>query len=260
LRRLLTFPCAGETLAGTLEDAAGDVGILIVTGGTQTRVGSHRMLERLAAGLAAAGHPCFRYDRRGVGDSGGEDPGYEHSREDMLAAAAAFRAEVPHLRRVIGFGLCDGATVIALYGGDAGLGGLLLANPWLVEAASNAPAPAYVRRHYRQRLFSAAAWRRALTGQMGYRKALAGLRRAVTPTDAALAERVNRALEGSGLPTMLILATGDATAIAAEAEWRTVTGRPDPIRIESDSHTFARAGDRETLLAACLQAIGRTTF
>ena len=34
---------------------------------------------------------------------------------------------------MIGFGLCDGARALALYGDEAGLDGLILANPWLVE-------------------------------------------------------------------------------------------------------------------------------
>ena len=42
------------------------------------------------------------------------------------AAAAAFRRRRPDLERMIGFGLCDGATALALHGADAGLDGWLL--------------------------------------------------------------------------------------------------------------------------------------
>lgn len=254
MRRLLSFPCGGDALAATLDVANGPVGILIVTGGGQTRIGSHRMLERLAAALAAAGHACLRFDRRGVGDSEGEDRGYADSRDDLIAAAAAFRTEAPGVRRVIGFGLCDGATVLALFGADAKLDGLILANPWLVESDGEAPPPAYIRRHYRETLLSAAGWRRALTGRMSYRKALTGLRRVVSPPRSGLAARVAAALDGGKSPVALILASRDPTAIAAEHEWRAM-GRPEPIRIETDSHTFARPGDREALLAACLRAL-----
>ena len=254
MRRLLTFRCAGATLGASLDVADGPIGVLIVTGGTQTRTGSHRMLERLAAGLAGAGHPCLRFDRRGVGDSSSDDEGFEGSREDLLAAAAAFRTEAPHMRHLVGFGLCDGATALALFGAEAGLAGLVLANPYLVESDAAAPPPAYIRRRYRQNLLSAAAWRRALTGRISYRKALAGLRRTISPSPSQLAARVAAALDQSALPVALILASRDPTAIAAEAEWRAMA-RSEPIRIDSDSHTFARTGDGEARLAACLRAI-----
>ena len=91
MRRLLTFPCEGAELAASLDDAGGATGLLMVTGGSQTRIGSHRMYERLAKTLAENGFPCFRYDRRGVGDSAGEDPGFKGSGPDLKAAAAAFR-------------------------------------------------------------------------------------------------------------------------------------------------------------------------
>jgi len=39
-RRHLTFTCKGEPLAGTLDDAPGKVGLLIVTGGNEIRAGA----------------------------------------------------------------------------------------------------------------------------------------------------------------------------------------------------------------------------
>ena len=58
MRQLLSFPCEGATLGGTLDGAEGRIGVLIVTGGSQTRIGSHRMFERLAAALAADAIPA----------------------------------------------------------------------------------------------------------------------------------------------------------------------------------------------------------
>ena len=95
MRRLLSFTCEGAALGGSLDEAGGSTGLLIVTGGSQARIGSHRMFERLAASVAGAGYPCFRFDRRGVGDSEGEDPGYRESGPDLAAAVRAFRAASP---------------------------------------------------------------------------------------------------------------------------------------------------------------------
>src|SRR3954462_1477438 len=129
MRRLLSLDCQGAALGATLDEAAGVTGVLMVTGGTQTRIGSHRMYERLAKRLAEAGFPCLRYDRRGVGDSEGEDPDWRGSDPDIAAAAAGFRRECSQLQRLIGFGLCDGASALALHAASARLGALILLNP-----------------------------------------------------------------------------------------------------------------------------------
>lgn len=260
MRRLLTFECAGEALSASIDGPESSTGLLMVTGGSQTRTGSHRMYERLAKILAEQGYPCFRYDRRGVGDSTGEDPGFDASGPDVQAAAAAFRQEVPGLRNVIGFGLCDGATALALHGRGARLSGLVLVNPWFVEAEAGAPAPAAVRAHYRQRLLSPDAWKRLLRGGVNLGKLARGVRKAGSRSNDALAARAAAALSESGSPVALILATGDATAAAAAAEIKRpafaklIRWRRD---LDTDSHTFARQGDEENLAAAVADALGR---
>lgn len=260
MRRLTTFCCAGETLAASLDDAGGTIGLLLVIGGSQTRIGSHRMYERLAKSLTDKGLPCFRYDRRGVGDSSGDDPGFRGSCPDLAAASAAFRGESPALGRVIGFGLCDGASALALFGGEAGLDGLIMVNPWLVETAEeDSPPSAAIRRHYWNRLTSREGWTRILTGAVNWRKLLSGVRKAAAPSGpASLAREVAHALGASGLPAYLILAEGDATAIAAEVELKAsafdglIAGRET---LDTDSHTFARPGDEAALLAAVERAL-----
>jgi exosortase A-associated hydrolase 1 len=259
MRRLLTFGCEGQELAGGLDVGEGSTGLLLVTGGSQTRVGSHRMYERLAKALAEKGYSCLRYDRRGVGDSSGEDPGFRDSGPDLAAAAQALRRECPQLETMIGFGLCDGATALALYGAEAGLGGFILVNPWLVEAEADAPPPAAIRAHYRKRLLSRDGWKKLLSGAVDYRKLLRGLRKAsVRAQSAPLARETAAALVRSRRRIWVILADGDATAIAAAAELKApafddlIEGR---WTVPSDSHTFARDGDEAALLAGVLRAL-----
>lgn len=259
MRRLLTFSLDGEPLGATLDDAAGTTGLLFVVGGTQTRIGSHRMFERLAAAVARAGHPCFRFDRRGVGDSGGADPGWRASGPDIAAAAAAFRREAG-VERVIGLGLCDGAGALCLHAGAAGMNGLILVNPWLVEASEDAPAPAALRHHYRERLTTAAGWRKLLSGSVSYPAAFKGILRAGSKTPATLSKTLAAALDASALPASWILAEGDATAIAAghalrKPHWRAHAS--DLQTLPTDSHTFARLGDAEALERAVLAALAR---
>ena len=69
----LSFGCGDETLIGVLARPALEtrVGVVIVVGGPQTHVGSHRQFVLLSRHLAAGGVPCFRFDVRGMGDSTG---------------------------------------------------------------------------------------------------------------------------------------------------------------------------------------------
>jgi exosortase A-associated hydrolase 1 len=261
MRRLLSFACEGAALGATLDEADGPTGVLIVTGGSQTRIGSHRMFERLTGALAAEGYPCFRFDRRGVGDSEGEDPGFKGSGLDIKAAAAAFRAECPRLERIAGFGLCDGATALALFGAEAGVESLVLANPWFVEAEAGEPSAAAIKQHYRQQLTSIQGWKKILSGSISYGKLLQGIKKVVAPPPADLAGEVAAGLKSKPLPLQLVLCRGDATAVAAADVWSSPGYRPirerspAPHYVESDSHTFARPGDERVLVAAVLAAL-----
>ena len=258
MRRLLSFACEDVPLAGSLDAETGATGLLMVTGGSQTRIGSHRMYERLGKSLSKNGFPCFRYDRRGVGDSAGEDPGFRGSGADLAAAAATFRATAK-VDRVVGFGLCDGASALALFGRAAGLDGLILVNPWLVEAEADAPPPAAIRAYYRKRLTRVAGWKKILSGAVDYRKLLNGIGKAsATPEGSPLALDVAASLRAGGLRAWLILAEGDATAIGATQELmaRAFAGLIEGREVvKTDSHTFARPGDAETLLAATIRAL-----
>jgi exosortase A-associated hydrolase 1 len=261
MRRLLTFSCQGRNLAASLDGAGGRIGVLMVTGGTQTRTGSHRMYERLAVALADGGYPCFRFDRRGVGDSEGTDPGFRGSAPDLEAALDAFRKECPGLELVAGFGLCDGATALVLFGQQLGLDVLILANPWFVEAEENTPSPLAIRHHYRERLTSREGWWRLFTGRVALGKAMRGLVRIAAPSESSeLTREVTDALEKAP-PATLVLSRSDATGATAEALWNSrdfssARGRhPAPIPIASDSHTFAKTGDGDALAAACLTVL-----
>ena len=93
----LTFECEGSRLAATLDNAPGSVGLLVVSGGNEIRAGAFNGQARLAREIARAGFPVFRFDRRGIGDSEGENRGFRRSRRDIAAALLAFRAIAPQI-------------------------------------------------------------------------------------------------------------------------------------------------------------------
>ena len=173
------------------------------------------------------------------------------------------RRESQGLERIIGFGLCDGATALALFGAAAGLDALILVNPWLVEAEAGEPPPAAIRAHYRQRLTSREGWKKIFSGAVDYRKLFKGLRRISAKEQASpLARDAAAGLAASRLRTWAILADGDATAIAAQQEMKAAVfkGLIEGIqKVDTDSHTFARPGDDAALLAATVRALEALT-
>jgi pimeloyl-ACP methyl ester carboxylesterase len=247
MRTIVAIPCAGETLAATIDgpdDAR--IGWLLVTGGRQTRVGPHRLYERLASRMADAGHAVIRFDRRGVGDSTGEDGGYLASGPDLAAARAELTARFLRLDTLLGFGLCDGATALALHGGR--LDGIVAANPWVVEPQGGLPPAAAIRGHYAKRLGDIAAWKRLLTGGVNLRRLVRSLVRSRRTDDASLARRF---ADGAARP-VIVLADGDGTAQAFAAAWKGLNVPATLVRVATPSHSFADAPAFEALASAML--------
>ena len=176
--RAITFTCEGETLVGvaTLPSAAGDTAVLIIVGGPQYRAGSHRQFVQLARCLAAEGFPVLRFDSRGMGDSSGSPRDFEHISADIGCAIGALMAPAPTVKRVVLWGLCDGASAALLYlhqhPHDARIGGLCLLNPWVRSEATLART--HVKHYYRQRLMQREFWAKLLRGGVAW-QALRGL-------------------------------------------------------------------------------------
>lgn len=260
--RPLTFACEGSLLAGTLHPAAGTTGAVIVTGGVQTRAGAHRGFFDLASRLATAGIPALRYDRRGLGDSDGVDPGFRDSAADIAAAVVALRQAEPAIARVVGFGLCDGAAALALHAG-AGLDGLILANPWTLDSDFAPPIAgrAAVLAHYRARLLDPSFWRRLIAGGIDLGKVARGLRKLnvaepMTDTGRAMAA----SLASFGGPALILLSGRDNAAATFAAAWQSrpfaaARGRADiqTVKLPGADHSFSRASDAEAMATECIE-------
>jgi exosortase A-associated hydrolase 1 len=260
MRRLILFPCAGKTLVGTLDEATGSTGLLIVSGGNEIRAGAHRGMAELAADLAAQGIPVLRFDRRGIGDSSGQNPGFAQSAPDIAAAAATFVAEAG-IARLVAFGNCDAASALALFHTAAGIDSLVLANPWVGTGSDDSmPAGAAIRARYAEKLKDPREWLRLASGGVNLGKIAKGLRKAsATPSKAENTLIGDMATGIAGCRTTVLLAERDNTAIAFRDAWRRLPA-PPPVTIESldsASHSFASAGDKAWLrerLIATVQA------
>ncbi|WP_077148093.1 hydrolase 1, exosortase A system-associated [Sphingopyxis sp. KK2] len=273
MRHQLSFACEGAALAATLDDAPGSTGLLIVSGGNEIRSGAHRGMAMLAQRVAEAGHPVFRFDRRGIGDSEGDNGGYRSSGPDVTAAIAAFRDAAPQMTRVVAFGNCDAASALLLHQ-PLQLDGLILANPWTYEDAcaddGEADEPALppasaIRSRYLSRLKDPKSLIRLVRGEIDLKKLARGLsamgRKPAPPAFGSLADELEATLAEMFCPVTILLATGDRTAQAFMEKLAKplahIAANPGSIRVErltSPSHSFA-GDDGEWLAARILAAL-----
>lgn len=266
-----TFGSQQQTLPGIiaapLQPAA--TGVLLIVGGPQYRVGSHRQFVLLARALAAAGIPAMRFDTGGMGDAGGPLRNFEQIDADIGAAVDAFFARQPGLQRVVLWGLCDAASASLFYAWrDPRVSGLVLLNPWVRTDAGLAQA--YVKHYYRQRLLSREFWGKLLGGGVDVRGAVRGFvakvrqarrQNATTGETAArdsdaglpLPQRMLRGLQRFEGRVLLILSGDDLTAaefrnlVDSSPDWQQQLRQPR-VRVDElkqANHTFSRREWRE---------------
>ncbi|GAB3100039.1 hypothetical protein GCM10027217_18860 [Pseudomaricurvus hydrocarbonicus] len=185
-------------------------GILIVVGGPQYRVGSHRQFLQLSRQLAESGVPVMRFDYRGMGDSEGEFLGFESVGDDIRSAIDNYQIQFPQLKEVILWGLCDGATAAACYAStDPRVTGLILLNPWVRTEAGQAKA--YLKHYYWQRLTQPDLWRKILSGKFDLKASAVSLGHSL--------KKLSKQAEGTGASVVV----GD-TAVSAPGRHDKTTG------------------------------------
>jgi uncharacterized protein len=257
----LAFACNGESLVGILHlpDRPRRIGVVIVVGGPQYRVGSHRQFTLLARYLAERGYAVLRFDCRGMGDSGGEFPGFEGISADIAAAVDLLFRQTTGVEQVALWGLCDAASAALMYAsGDRRVAGMALLNPWVRSDATLAKT--YLRHYYLARLMSREFWSKLFAGELRAGRVvgdLAGNIRAGTgpsaqPQRQDFVSRMRHGLENFGRPVLIVLSGNDITAaefagVAESTDWRHLLQRPGITRhgIAEANHTFSTAAWRD---------------
>lgn len=259
----VVFPCGGDRLIGMLHRSSDTcaTGVVVVTGGPQYRVGSHRQSLLLGRHLAEAGFPVFRFDFRGMGDSEGEFVGFEGVNDDIRAAIDCLFDNVEGLSRVVLWGLCDGASAAAFYvSRDSRVAGLMLVNPWVRTEAT--VAHARMTGYYGGRLIARDFWARLARREVDAKASIQGLWRglkamlgsshaAVTADD--LPGRVAQSLRGYEGRVLVIMSGADLTAKEFEtailnSPAMTAWQRDPRVtlrRLEGANHTYSRGPWRD---------------
>lgn len=270
-----SFAAGKENLIGIVHHPPGVVrrrGVVVVVGGPQYRVGSHRQFVLLGRHLATAGVPVLRFDYRGMGDASGEMPGFEAINQDIAAAVDQLFKQVPELEEVALWGLCDAASAALFYAWrDARVTGVVLLNPWV--RTEEGEARTRLKHYYGGRLVSGAFWRKVLSGRwnpaatvrslVGYgRQLMAGRQRpADDMNELSLPERMAEGLARFQGEVLLILSGDDLTAAefretAARSErWRGLLADERVTRFElpEANHTFSRQEWRDAVARQTLE-------
>ena len=251
-------------------DGGARIGVVVVVGGPQYRVGSHRQFVLLGRHLAKHGVAVLRFDYRGIGDSAGAARDFLGIEDDIRAAVDVLLREYPKIEALYIWGLCDAASAALLYAPkDRRILGLVLCNPWVRSETTLAKTMMlttermeilrFMRDYYRKRIATWAFWRGLLTGRLRIGAALSSLARNIrrsmghgeTPSPGAdsghFVDRMlvsMRAFEGR---TLVILSGNDLTAaefenlIAGSPSWsKALRDRHVAMRkIPEANHTFA---------------------
>ena len=258
------FGCEGDRLIGILAkpEVPATTGVLVIVGGPQYRVGSHRQFLLLSRSLAAAGFAVLRFDYRGMGDSEGQQHSFESVSTDIAAAIDELQARVPAIRQIVLWGLCDGASAALLYcheTKDPRVTGLCLLNPWVRSEASLAQT--HIKHYYARRLKEKAFWSKLLSGKVALR-AFTGLLRniqlAITGLHGVAAHaqpfqvRMAKAWQGFKGNILLVLSEDDYTAkefleyANADPSWKGWLSHPRLQRcnVAGADHTFSTSAWR----------------
>ena len=266
----LRFTCSGDALLGimTRPDVPATSGFIVVVGGPQYRVGSHRQFVLLSRRLAAAGYAVLRFDYRGMGDSSGQRRPFDSVSDDIAAAINALQTQQPSVHHITLWGLCDGASAALLYcqkTADPRVHSLCLLNPWVRSEASLAKTQ--VKHYYLQRLAQKNFWRKLLRGGVAW-QALKELTRnvglvlegvwprskevAANQAVQAFQHRMATGWNSFSGNIILILSGDDYTAkefsgcLSDDPAWKDALAHPGLIRhdLPGVDHTFSTATAR----------------
>lgn len=252
----VAFSCQSEQLIGVIHKAEGTsiIGVLIVVGGPQYRIGSHRQFVLLARMLAINGISVMRFDYRGMGDSQGSSRSFLDVDQDIKSAVDTFYENSLGLKGVVIWGLCDAASAASFYAyQDDRVKGLVLLNPWVFT--EQGAAKTYFKYYYLQHLFHPELWRKIFSFQFDYRQSFSSLAllfknifkanlnqdclndyegASLVNSNLPLPERVIQCLKHFDHPILFILSGRDLTA----NEFREMVKKTDNL----DQRMFEKPG------------------
>lgn len=263
----VVFPCEEKELVGIIHHGGdSDTAVVVVVGGPQYRVGSHRQFVLLARALANNGITTFRFDYRSMGDSEGDIRDFEDVAFDIKSAIDFLQSECPNIKKIVLWGLCDAASASCFYAfKDSRVIGMVLLNPWV--RTESGEAKAYLKHYYLSRLVNRDMWSKVFTGRFEFRNSVKSLISMLVKlfsgnknqkigssemntgkcSKGNLPERMLCGLSEFSGDVLLILSGDDLTAdefrdlVSSSPEWKNVLGRSSITQhtLPEANHTFS---------------------
>ncbi|GAC18559.1 hydrolase 1, exosortase A system-associated [Paraglaciecola arctica] len=264
----ISFNINQQSTLGILHrpESALSTAVLIVVGGPQYRVGSHRQFLQLSRFLATQNIISFRFDVRGMGDATGAKQPFEQLDDDIKAATDCLISQCPNVSKVVIWGLCDAASAALLYAHqDSRIAGLVLLNPWLRN--EQAMAKTMVKFYYLQRLLSKAFWQKLLRGKVNVGGSLKEAKGMVSSSmqkdeqgDQSYQQGMLSGAQQFSGPVCLILSGNDLTArefseqTNANKKWQgIVKNNWQAHKLVDADHTFSSQGFKQKVEQITLQ-------
>jgi exosortase A-associated hydrolase 1 len=146
-----------------------DIVVIMVTGGPQTRYGSHRLFVNLARYLCQRGISVFRFDYEGMGDSDGSFVGYKLAAPSIQVAIEYLDSVFTSRTKQMIWSLCDGVSASLGYVAefDNPVHGMILCNPLIHKELD-----LYRRHYYKQHFYTLDFWKRILLLNINFRKSI----------------------------------------------------------------------------------------
>jgi uncharacterized protein len=228
MEQAVQFFCGEKRLFGILhlpKGTATENVVLMITGGPQTRYGSHRVFVQLARYLCQKDITVFRFDYEGMGDSDGSFVGCKHAGPSIHAAMEYLDKKIGNNHRRLIWSLCDGASAslmnISYY--DKRLAGLILCNPLI-----HSEVALYRKHYYKERIFKKELWMRLLTFRINFREVVTELvdyfqtvinspvrkeyKAETVGPSFTMTEQILNGIFSSRIPITFILSTDDVVA------------------------------------------------
>jgi exosortase A-associated hydrolase 1 len=269
------FTCDNRQLLGILHRPSAanrTLGVVLVVGGPQYRVGSHRQFTLTARAIAQAGFPILRFDYRGMGDSEGPFQGFEFVSADIDSAIGELLLAAPELQGVVLCGLCDSSSACLMYAGkqDRRVRGLLLINPEVRTEVG--AALVQLKHYYLQRLLQRSFWSSLVSGKVSPARAakdfLVTLRNGLfrrssvhKSVEQGFVQRMYAGLVCFTAPILFVISGRDLTAREFEQlckndnDWARATSASHVSKVSCHDadHTFSRKADLAVANQHCVR-------
>ena len=260
-----------------------DTAVIIVVGGPQFRVGSHRQFVLLARFLANNNICALRFDYSGMGYSEGVPKNFYQVDGDIKSAVDFMQQR--NFKNIFVWGLCDAAAAISFYAhSDSRINGAILLNPWVRSEASHSKV--LLSSYYKDRWFNLEVWKdllkspRKIIAAAGsilnvIFKVLSAKKKQINDTSVRmiseserlddLASAIFKGLTWFPNKICLILSANDLTAkefeeALEEHQWLETAGEKVEMQSVADAnHTFSTAAWRNTVETLTLDFIRRNT-